>query len=1077
MCRHLSKIRILASITLVLLTACRPSTAVAQIAGIVDMCLHVDVSKSTNRVAFTDRQNYVTEWSAKDGKFFRSLAQFGPIIGFHYIAEGRQIVLQKQDYSVLVVDEGSLQPLYKLHGPYEVRAMVFSDFGNSIAFLSKDKNKIEVFGFETDSPPKLLASTASPANSDIVAISINKDGQDVAAVNELKQIEIFNTKTENWATVGQLSSSSDVEIKFLNENELVLARDGVQTYRRDAGRWNASWSLPFASSVIQNDARRSIIVFDTLDEIIAYRHASGANDVSSNNMEPHWWIGAPFNQSMMISPDGKVLYVCGLHARAWNFEGGGQLVWEARTISAGGNLGVQVSSNGRLASVVDNFGRTGIWDIRENRFVRQFPPIPEMSIPPVAALGSSPEKYATFLQGGLLAIAQHYNGNERFDIVPIKGAPLKETLAVNALFSADQQKVFAMTPAAILVASLNGIYPDFSPVIDQATGDCGPFSGEGGLSQDGSWGAFACRDGLLFVDLTTKQRIKLFTPENWNTERGAFSEMAIAMDPDNERVIIATQTQHVSDWLQDTPRHPSPNLFLIRRDQSHAETLDPPFPEVVTTLDVNDGFAFVGGRLGLVGIYDLKTRHLLRYVTGVPRPVVSLGYDSQMHRVYALGGHPHPLLYVAQDGSGSFMPTVYFVAGGEYASLPLGGPPQASYPGLSTAFASANISVLAPPASTGDSGQGRSYATNTRAERLPSVDDVSLSPAAAGQLPSLVVRASSPSDDSWRDAVLLAYVNGRLQTARSLEVAGPRRKFEVPIPIEDAEDGLRVELCFFSASLGFGKISSREFAQPTENSETPHIVGGFVGIGDYSSAGLDNLPFALSDAGALAETISQFAPQTSAISIFKASVDGEPSKVNITNFLRKVAASAKPNDELVLYLAGHGHAKISGKDAGFYFLTVNHSVSRAAHATMESISSDELIDIIESTPSQRILLLIDACDGGAFNESWFRHYDSLGFPGFFGGVPYRTSKSVYVAAASPTLVDAKSGWNGHGFFTKIILDGLSGGASEENSINVTASDLLFYISRTAPLASRRVMEYEINPVVAFGTADFYIRKH
>ncbi len=153
-----------------------------------------------------------------------------------------------------------------------------------------------------------------------------------------------------------------------------------------------------------------------------------------------------------------------------------------------------------------------------------------------------------------------------------------------------------------------------------------------------------------------------------------------------------------------------------------------------------------------------------------------------------------------------------------------------------------------------------------------------------------------------------------------------------------------------------------------------NFYGLFVGVSDYSGDAID-LRYASKDAESLSQSIkwsaeNQFGLINTHITSLTSGKDQtlQPSKETIKNYFTSLSSKAKPQDILMIYLAGHG-LNYGGEEGDFYFLTAEASsadIKDPAIRKSVSISSQELTEFIKMVPSLKQVMVIDACHAGQY---------------------------------------------------------------------------------------------------------------
>lgn len=205
----------------------------------------------------------------------------------------------------------------------------------------------------------------------------------------------------------------------------------------------------------------------------------------------------------------------------------------------------------------------------------------------------------------------------------------------------------------------------------------------------------------------------------------------------------------------------------------------------------------------------------------------------------------------------------------------------------------------------------------------------------------------------------------------------------------------------------------------------------FVGIDAYNFGPLEGC---VADAEALADILSTHAdgsPNWRSEVIVGS--DGEPpiTRDTLRNGLSQLFSNAREAD-LLFFFAGHGGQTLWGADL----------VTQDATENSLGVSMNDLITLANDSPARSVTLILDCCFSG----------DVGALPGLQSAAlaePFRLTKTVLrenvtvMAASRATETSAEV--DGHGAFTRVLLDGLEGGATDHRG-NITALSLYGYIS-------------------------------
>ena len=249
---------------------------------------------------------------------------------------------------------------------------------------------------------------------------------------------------------------------------------------------------------------------------------------------------------------------------------------------------------------------------------------------------------------------------------------------------------------------------------------------------------------------------------------------------------------------------------------------------------------------------------------------------------------------------------------------------------------------------------------------------------------------------------LVFYVDGQPQTGRKVGVVADgteSRTFALP------PGGRPIEVAALSRAWveGARQVVMATLTGPARDAAL-HILA--VGVEKYQAPGLE-LKHSAADAQAVANEIAIRAKP-----LFKRGVstpmvlkDIDASLAGIEGAFNKLKARMKPQDTLVIFLAGHGEAPI-GK--GYTFLPWDFKRGAPGDAG-EGLSEVRLRKLLAESPTQTHLLL-DTCDAGGAAEMIEAAYERL------NGV----SKHVVIGASRRGQF-AKEGFKGHGVFTAALL--------------------------------------------------------
>jgi hypothetical protein len=148
----------------------------------------------------------------------------------------------------------------------------------------------------------------------------------------------------------------------------------------------------------------------------------------------------------------------------------------------------------------------------------------------------------------------------------------------------------------------------------------------------------------------------------------------------------------------------------------------------------------------------------------------------------------------------------------------------------------------------------------------------------------------------------------------------------------------------------------------------------------------------------------------------------------------------KGNDDIaLLYFSGHGFLN----EFGGYIVTPDYKKYD------EGISMDEVLKIANGSKVKDKIIILDCCHSGAF-----------GSPAILGGTTSHIVEGVTILTASRDIESAVE-INGHGLFTNLLLDALSGGAADLRG-HITPGGVYAYVDQAlGPWEQRPVFKTNV----------------
>ncbi len=316
-----------------------------------------------------------------------------------------------------------------------------------------------------------------------------------------------------------------------------------------------------------------------------------------------------------------------------------------------------------------------------------------------------------------------------------------------------------------------------------------------------------------------------------------------------------------------------------------------------------------------------------------------------------------------------------------------------------------------------------------------------------------------------------AVVTGEgLRSTRLPESGDGDRLDEVRIPLEPGDNALTV-----SATSGDRRVevNAREqvtarLRAPEAGTELPMLHVLAIGISAYALPELE-LANARRDAEAVARLMSEGGRGIYRGVAVTTLLDGAASLDGIRAAFQELAAAAKPEDAVLVFLAGHGLAL----DGRYVFLPADLPAATPEAVRGRGLTQDVLAELFARVPASRMMLMIDTCFAGSIDDrigrmarddTWVK---SLG-----------RSTGRFTLASTSDEQEALDGFGDNGVFTGVLLEGLRGKAdtvaSGDNSGAVDVYEIARFTKAQVPAVVRDVAPgHKQEPAFHFEGSDFF----
>lgn len=272
------------------------------------------------------------------------------------------------------------------------------------------------------------------------------------------------------------------------------------------------------------------------------------------------------------------------------------------------------------------------------------------------------------------------------------------------------------------------------------------------------------------------------------------------------------------------------------------------------------------------------------------------------------------------------------------------------------------------------------------------------------------------------------------------------------------------------ATNSAGKIESRHASTKIAwqgKSAKPNLYVLSVGVNKYRDKSLW-LQYSVPDA----ESISKaFGGQKTSLyqNIYTRELfDGDVTKEGLTAQFADLASKVNADDVFILFIAGHGTT--NQKTGDYYFIPSNFRYTGADAIISQGVSKEDILKYMSSIKAGKTLIMLDTCNSGAFtNDKAMRGFVEKSA---LERLVRSTGQAVLTAASEEQ--SAMEGYNGHGIFTFVLLEALSGNADRDKDGYLTLNELASYIEEQVPELSYKKWGYEQVPMKELRKQDFPI---
>ena len=195
--------------------------------------------------------------------------------------------------------------------------------------------------------------------------------------------------------------------------------------------------------------------------------------------------------------------------------------------------------------------------------------------------------------------------------------------------------------------------------------------------------------------------------------------------------------------------------------------------------------------------------------------------------------------------------------------------------------------------------------------------------------------------------------------------------------------------------------------------------------------------------------------------------DDNVTRDGLKSSFEKLGDEVQADDVFVFYIAGHGITY--DEDGDYYYLPSNFRFTSSEAIQQQGISKNDLTRYLSLIKAGKTLMLMDTCNAGSFLGNNTR---GLSEQTAIDRLTRSTGHATIVASSDDQV--AMEGYEGHGIFTYILVEGLRGKADTDGDGFITLQELSTYTEEEVPRRSYEKWGYEQTPMRNLRRQDFPI---
>jgi WD40 repeat protein len=251
----------------------------------------------------------------------------------------------------------------------------------------------------------------------------------------------------------------------------------------------------------------------------------------------------------------------------------------------------------------------------------------------------------------------------------------------------------------------------------------------------------------------------------------------------------------------------------------------------------------------------------------------------------------------------------------------------------------------------------------------------------------------------------------------------------------------------------------------------PSLYALVVGIQSFRNPRLD-LQFTVADANLFADTLQRVASRVFENVKVKRLVTREETTRENLQAAFKAFQSLNPEDTFLFFVASHGTVD----DGEYFLLTSNVGATSTQKLRTDALSQADLKALIANVPCTKRLVFLDTCGAGAMGTELQQTLLTRGMSEETAMKVLSRAVGSTVLCASTSAQEALEGYEGHGLFTYVLVEGLKGKAARTPGDFIRTTELASYVEDQVPFLAEKVFKRAQFPTINISGQSFPIGK-